>query len=163
MKIRIRNSENGFTLLEVLIALAILAVSLVSLYVAQGNSLLVSGTADRLTVATFLAEQQMTEWQIALEAEMAKGELSDEDKEETGQFEEPYSDYRWERRFRKIEIPIVLPETDDGQQKQLFHLMKSLLDQIAKSAREIRVRVYWGDDEDHQEDYTLTTHVVKLK
>jgi len=39
---------------------------------------------------------------------------------------------------------------------------KNILDEISKSSREVRVRVYWGEFEDEQEDYVLTTHIVKL-
>lgn len=154
----------GFTLLEVLIALAILGIALVSLYTAEGNSLLVSGQADRMTVASFLAEQQMTEWKLELEDEIAKSKFPD-DKDESGQFDAPYSDYYWQRRVRKIEIPLALPETSDGTQKAMFKMMKGIIEQISKSAREVQVRVYWGDmeDKDKQEEYKLTTHIVKLK
>jgi prepilin-type N-terminal cleavage/methylation domain-containing protein len=156
--------NKGFTLLEVMIALAILGISLLSLYVSEGNSLLMSGQADRATVASFLAQEQMVEWRLILEDEIEKNKFPD-DKEESGQFEAPYSDYRWQRRVRKIEIPLALPDTEDGQKKAMFHMMKGVIDEISKSAREVQVRVYWGDEEDKdkQEEYKLTTHIVKLK
>lgn len=157
-----KHALGGFTLLEILIALAILAISLTSLYVAQGNSLLMSGTADRYTVAAFLAEEQMTEWTLLLEDEIAHNQFPD-DKDEQGEFEPPYTDYRFERSVRKIEIPLLLPESEDGSEQAIFKMMKTVLDDISKSAREVRVRVYWGETEEEQEEFVLTSHIVKLK
>lgn len=160
MKIRIK--DRGFTLLEILIALAILAITLVALYVAQGNSLLISAESEFLTTASFLAEQQMTEWKIELEEDMSKNQFPD-DKQEMGDFEEPHAAYHWERTLRKVEIPLVPPETDDAATQLIFGQMKTVLDEISKSTREVKVRVFWGETEDDSQEYVLTTHIVKLK
>ncbi len=155
--------RKGFTLLEVLIALAIMAVSLIAIYTAEGNSLLVSGTADRTTVASFLAQEQMVEWQIQLEQEINRNKFPD-DREEAGVFEDPYSDYRYERRVRKVEIPFAAPDGEEtgGLPIAALKVIQGALEEVSKSSREVTVRVIWGEGED-EEDYTLTTHIVKLQ
>lgn len=57
------DTEAGFTLLEVMIAMAILALSLVSLLGSQMESIRASRYARELTAATYLAEYQLIEIQ----------------------------------------------------------------------------------------------------
>ncbi len=54
----------GFTLLEVLVAMAVLAVALVSLLGLYNRSLLLTIRAQRLSTATLLAEEMLTRTQI---------------------------------------------------------------------------------------------------
>ena len=49
----------GFTLLEVMIAIAILAVSLLAIFNLQSTSLIGSARAQRISMATLLAGQKM--------------------------------------------------------------------------------------------------------
>lgn len=54
----------GFTLLEVLVALAVLAVALVSLLGLQNRNLLLSMQAERLSTGTLLAREMLTRTQL---------------------------------------------------------------------------------------------------
>ncbi len=51
--------ESGFTLIEVMIALAIMSIGVLSLGVAQLTALRMSSTSSRLSQAMYLAEEQM--------------------------------------------------------------------------------------------------------
>lgn len=53
------SGERGFTLIEALIAFAILAVTLVSLYEAMGTGLRSFGAASRVEVAVMIARSQL--------------------------------------------------------------------------------------------------------
>ena len=59
----------GFTLLEVVIALGILAVSLVVLVDAQATSVEMTLSAERYSTATMLAKEKLTEVRLMLERE----------------------------------------------------------------------------------------------
>ncbi|VAX21791.1 hypothetical protein MNBD_NITROSPINAE01-1553 [hydrothermal vent metagenome] len=56
---RRRHSKNGFTLLEVMISLAILAIALVALLSANNRALTLNHEASRLTDAVTIAREEM--------------------------------------------------------------------------------------------------------
>ena len=77
-------ASQGFTLLEVIIALGILATSLVVLVETQATAVLSTTEADRLTLATNLAQEKMMEVQITLERQG----FGEQDIEEDGDFDD---------------------------------------------------------------------------
>jgi general secretion pathway protein I len=91
--------ENGFTLLEVLVAMAILATAMVVLLESHASSIRISDTSRRLTVGSALARDLMTE--IELQGFPSPGS-------ETGDFEQwypdMYPDYRWEMEIQESMI-----------------------------------------------------------
>ncbi len=105
-----RTKQAGFTLLEVMIAMSILAVSLVSLYITTGRAIRVSHHARAMTQATFLCRQKMAEIQNEFITEGFKDEAGA--KEDRGDFQEPAF-----KQFRYITIieKIRLPATDQMQ------------------------------------------------
>jgi general secretion pathway protein I len=85
------NSE-GFTLLEVLVALAVLAVALVSLLGLQNRNLLLSMQAERLSTGTLLVREMLTRTQLEgpEAARVTSGDFADL---HPGQ----YPEFRWYR------------------------------------------------------------------
>lgn len=162
-----------------MIALAILAVGLVSLYTAQGNSLRASATAERMQVGAMLAREKMTEKMMEIEQGLVKGAFPEDKEEETGTFDPPFDDYRWEYTVRKVEIPIAgagdsqgegeggaggdprASENNQAPASAQANVAKVVSKKIAESVREINVRVIWGEFED-EESIKVTSHVSKL-
>ena len=112
-------SRRAFTLLEVTIAMSILAVSLVILMESQGNAVFMTQDAEKVRLATMLAEEKMTEAQLRIEYEGWKNS----DIEENGDFDDfgqedfrgtnlrlDFSDsldkYKWAYTIRQIDISI---------------------------------------------------------
>lgn len=94
--------ETGFTLLEVLIAVAILAVSLSSLMASQMNSMAATRYARDITAVALLAEQQIIELEFAHREE---GWVNS-DIELEGDFgEHGYDDINWACTIHFIELP----------------------------------------------------------
>jgi prepilin-type N-terminal cleavage/methylation domain-containing protein len=94
----------GFTLLEVLVAVAILSISLTSLLTSQMNALRATRYAQSITAMAFLAESKLIdiEWQIK-EDEDGWG---DNDKEYEGDFsEEGWPDVTYKCLVDMIEMP----------------------------------------------------------
>jgi len=82
-----RPEAPGFTLLEVMIAMAILAIALVAAFQSQSQSISMSGQARFLTTASLLAQGKMAE----LEALRPESVAND-----SGDFGEDYPDYAWQ-------------------------------------------------------------------
>jgi general secretion pathway protein I len=96
-----RGAPGGFTLLEVLVAVAVLALALVSLLGLHVRDLALIGRDQRVTEATFLAQVLMTEAEI--ERFPALGGTSGDFAE---LFPDRYPDLRWEREV----LPTPLPD-----------------------------------------------------
>jgi general secretion pathway protein I len=89
---RLTPHSQGFTLLEVLVALAVLAVALVSLLGLQNRNLLLSMQAERLSTGTLLVREMLTRTQLEgpEAARVTSGDFSDL---HPGQ----YPEFRWYR------------------------------------------------------------------
>lgn len=102
---RDRRHNSGFTLLEVMIALAIVAIALVSLLGLANRSIAVQERLQRMTRGTLLAQEKMTEIELASEAKTLVYEPAE------GVFAEPFSDFRWRMEFADTPLPVVTQVT----------------------------------------------------
>ena len=153
----LRVTSHGFTLLEVMIAVAILAVTLTTLMTFSGNTMIKSGRAERLLVATTLARQKMAEIELDLMKATKKGEFPDE-RSEDGKFDEPYDDYSWKMALRRVELPApVMGEKGSIQET----VGRELTKEISKTVRELKLTVLWQELGEEQ-TYEVVTHVVKM-
>lgn len=92
---------DGFTLLEVMIALAVVAIALVTLLGLSNRTVLVHERIQKLTRATLLAQQIMAEQEVQL---AGTGTV---DEEREGVFEEPFADFSWRIYYENTMIPQV--------------------------------------------------------
>ncbi|MCD6487035.1 MAG: type II secretion system minor pseudopilin GspI [Syntrophobacterales bacterium] len=101
------NSDiEGFTLLEVMIAMAILATTLVVVFQSQSQSISMAGRARFETTASLLAQSRMAE----IEAANPENVVSD-----SGDFGDDFPDYSWQvdvtetelESLKKIEVKVV--------------------------------------------------------
>jgi type II secretion system protein I len=89
---------NGFTLLEVMVAVAILGMVLVTLLGVKNRSMQDVMIADRITTATLLATRKMNE------ALVTAGTRTVVQKEDEGEFpEEEFKDYTWKQSISQLQ------------------------------------------------------------
>ncbi|OGQ23369.1 MAG: hypothetical protein A3I05_05385 [Deltaproteobacteria bacterium RIFCSPLOWO2_02_FULL_44_10] len=149
----------GFSLLEIMVATALIAIALTAVMSAQGNTFLASRRAELVTTATMLARQKIVEVEIEIQKDMRRNEFPDE-KSEGGKFEEPYDDFRWEWSVERVELPA--PVVGDEASVQSF-IGKQLTEEISKSVRKLKLTVLWKEGEgDEEESLSVVTHMVKL-
>lgn len=174
-----RAHTRGFSLLEVMIALAILTISLMAFSTSIGNNVRTSAMAEEMNQAVQLASQRLAEIKINLSEEMARGAFPDE-KEEHGIFEKPFEKYRWSYHIRKVEIPVILPteqagpeslaDDSSGAPPNLLNgginpmVMQMVAKKISESIRQVDLTISWGEGEEQdREKIMFTTHIAKLR
>ena len=109
----------GFTLLELMIAMSVLSIALVSIYKLQGQSVYMMSTVRFYTTAPLLAREKMSEF------ETLKKEDLDSD---SGDFGDEFPDFSWNSEVEDAEW-----ESEDYQ----F---------IPDNLKKIYLTVSWGDD-----------------
>ena len=93
----------GFTLLEMMIALAVLGAAYITLMETQSASIRLSTYGKRITVATLLAQAKMEE----VEETLFKEGFPDMDDSDEGDFEDMgYPSFKWDLEVRKVELPL---------------------------------------------------------
>ena len=104
--------RQGFTLLEVMIAMAILAIALVAVFQSQSQSLSMAGDSRFLTTASLLAQARMAEIETASSAALA---------EASGDFGEDFPHYTWHLDVvAQEEIPMLKKMTLTVTNRQLI-------------------------------------------
>jgi general secretion pathway protein I len=91
-----RKKKAGFTLLEVLVAMAILATTLVAVYQLQSQSISLAAEARFKTSAALLAQSKMADIETA---------ASLTNRSEDGDFGPDYPQYSWRLEIADAEMP----------------------------------------------------------
>lgn len=177
-------SRAGFTLLEVMLAMAILAVSLVVVMRVMDQAALVTRYQDQQITAATLARFKMVELEIQIEKD---GFPSEDGKEECGNFvEDDLNDivdqgngleaYEYCWTLKKVDLPIPMDMLggkegkENGQGMQNSPLSGGLpggltpdaaAEQLSKAVRVLQLTVKWKTGEIPQE-LSVTTHLVNM-
>ncbi len=108
--------QGGFTLLEVMVAVAIIAIALTALLGSHSQSVSLAGEAKFYTTASLLAQRKMAELELAdFDDLVSYG----------GDFGEEFPGYRWEVKIDKADF--------EG------------FEEIAKHIKQIDLALYWGE------------------
>lgn len=92
--------DRGFTLLEVMIALAIIGIALVTLLGLETRTIQLAERQQRVTQATLLAQEKMTEIEIGEQSRSVLGESEE-------LFESPFDLYRWSVTSEPTPLPAI--------------------------------------------------------
>ncbi len=97
-----RRRNRGFTLLEIMVAVAILAGALTWLVVGVSRNIKAENHAKLMTAATFLAREKM----VDLEDELYEKGFGEFEKEQAGAFDDKgFSRFSWRAIVDKVELP----------------------------------------------------------
>ena len=105
---------SGFTLLEVMVALLIIATSFVTLLHTRNQSVNAADYAKRATVATLLAAERMSD--------IEHGDFPDTG-EDSSNFGDDYPEYRWKtsvsdtayENIREVKVDVLWGEASSGR------------------------------------------------
>ena len=168
--LKMREQESGFTLIEVMIAVGILAIGIGAILVAENNSLDVTIRAKRMTTVATLAKNTL----IDAEREL-QGKTFDETKTESaGKFDAPYNEYSWERKIKEITFPNVMnPAASGGAEgaakkedsgvvdPNIERVVKIATNYLSKSSRELTVTIKWTEKGEKQ-SFSVSQYWVDL-
>jgi general secretion pathway protein I len=157
-----RGGASGFTLLEVMIAVAILSITLVTLLSVVTGNVRATRHAKLTTTATFLARAKM----VDLEDQVLENGFSTDDESAEGTFrEQDHPEFRWDSIIERVELPAdaALKQRDQAQDKMkdstndpmsmisgfLGGMMSSFIEPIRlglqESVRRVTVHVTWDE------------------
>lgn len=168
---KVKLNQKGFTLLEVMIAVAIIGVGIGAILIAENNSLDTTFRAQRMTTVAMLAKNTLIEAERELEGKT----FEEVKKESEGVFGAPFSDYRWERKIKEITFPNIMdsapPEGANGAaQKQgldridpnIEKIVKLSTNFLSKSTREITITILWTEKKEPQK-FSVSQYWVDLQ
>jgi len=112
-------SSTGFTLLEIMVAISIIAIVLVTVYRMHAQTISMNVISRFNTVAPVLAKQILTQNETKTLDELA---------DDSGDFGKEFTDYKWQVSVKEVE--------------------SEALGEIAKDVKQIEVTVSFNEDED---------------
>ncbi len=176
-------AADGFTLLEVIIAISIMVLCFSSILAVESNAINATARARTMNTVQMLARNQLieTEYQI-------QGHLFDEiKKEDTGVFKEPFQDFSWKTEVKEIDFPnltslatagagggdaggggsapagngIAPATTEQPNSDVMNQVTRNVTKYLSDALREVTVTISWkkGSGEQH---YSISTYWVDL-
>ncbi len=138
MKALLKN-KNGFTLIEVMVAMVILAGAIVTLNSSwSGNYSRINKAQINHNVAELL-QKKITELEV-----FYRNKPLAEIKESDGGAFEGYPNYRWEMESQDFEMPDLTPilvGQDGGADELMITMIRTMSEYISKSVKEVKVSV----------------------
>ncbi len=154
----IRTRARGFTLLETVIAMTIMASGLMLLVQTWGGSFVRMSRAQSSFEITALLERKMVDYELKY-----RGKSLDEIQEsEEGEFE-GYPEYTWKMESKKLEFPNLasaLYAQDGGVDQMTATLISSFSETLSDSVKEVTVTVIHTPAGKKPIPYSVTTYFV---
>jgi len=164
--------KQGFSLVEIMVAMVILSMSVMTIVSLQRASVRGAVNARYLTVASMLARSIMVDAYL----ENYKKEIANSmDEEKSGEEEMAGLSMKWTWALRDVplQIPTKFAEEEEGEETEegeggsasiaqnqlLVPIIKSLNEVLAKAMKELSVTVSWESSYGEEEIY-LVTHLI---
>lgn len=155
-----RRTAAGFSLLEVMVSVAILGISLVIVLEIATNNVRATYHARAITTASFLARTKLA----AMEDDLLEVGFSQGDQEDQGDFgDEGFANYRWETLIEAVSLPTDIAQktqesaTEATQSDNPMNMMAGMLGGfmstliepirmgLEEAVRRVTVRVLWEE------------------
>jgi prepilin-type N-terminal cleavage/methylation domain-containing protein len=161
-----KNKQSGFTLLEVVIAMAIMAICFGSILAVEGGAINASTRSKQMSDVATLLRNQMIETEYKIEGK----KFEEVKKEDQGIFKDPYAAYSWKRVIKEITLPDLTSllsgggnkdSSKDGPNQYAEMIGKRVTKFLSKALREVTVTILWTKG-GNQLTYSASTYWVDL-
>ncbi len=157
---QLKTSSSGFTLIEVIIALAIMASGILVLSMSWSGTFQKMRKTQVNSEVVALLERKMAEVDLKYKGKPLES-IPDSDE---GDFGTEYPQYRWKLESRKFEMPSLsdfLGSQEGGVDQLTQMTMKVFTEHLSKTIKEVRVTVFYKVPRSKKElDYSVTTFYV---
>lgn len=172
-----KNSQSGFTLLEILVATGIFALSVLAFVQSRSISLRNVVESERLSVALQLGQLKMTELEMKYQKLIDQGGLASSIGKDAGVFEAPHDTYTWimelkesklelgAEQFVKMLTGLGFDEDEAARQAEDPNqalLMTNLNKTLKENFAELTVEIQW-DQLGRIAKLPLVTHLIPEK
>lgn len=147
-----RLNQRGFTLLEVMIAFAIMVVIIAAVYTTQGGGLAASARNRNVIIATHLARNLINEEELKYEG-LSFDRLPGEKRTEN--FPEPNKDFKYTIEYAKVDFSALTDllaramaaekEKGGSVDEQTGTVMRIFKDYLERSVRRMTVTIEWPE------------------
>ncbi|RYZ66424.1 MAG: type II secretion system protein [Proteobacteria bacterium] len=166
------SQSHAFTLLEVMIAMAIMLVAFASILMVERSSLNTTAKAKQMNVVGMLARNAMA----MTETEITGKTFTEIQEETAGQFEPPFQDYTYVRKVKEIEFPNISALFQGGEDKDSAQAQnaepgadamqeqmgKVIFNYLSKAIREVTITIKWKRGAGEQ-NYTVAMYWVDFE
>ncbi len=169
------NAQNGFTLLEVLVATVVFVLAVLAIGVSRTNSLRSTREARFLTDAVLLSQSKMAELEIEYQKAIDKSGVESSFGTQTGKFEKPFEDFSWTAELKESSLDFktetlvqflsqlgIDPETAQAEVENQGLLIGNLNKALKENYAELRVEVSWMQF-GRKKTLPVVTHLLPAK
>jgi general secretion pathway protein I len=150
--------QSGFSLIEVIVAISILAGTLVVFNSIQGSNNLRVRKANLSNTVASLLQRKMVEMEIKYKNRPQ--EVPEEG--ENGDFGADYKNFSWKMTSKPFEFPDLssaLISADGGSSEMMITMVKQLAETITKAAKEVTVTIIYKNN-NKETEYSASTYIV---
>ena len=161
------NSQSAFSLVEIMVAMAILSMTVISVITLQNSSLKSSMYAKELTIASMLARSVMVDAYLEQHTRILAKAIKEEKNGDVEMAGLPMK-WTWVLSEVPLEIPELSSESEEGEDKaedvgqtnpMLQPIIKTLNTYLKEAMRELSVQVSWQSG-GREEKIFFVTHLI---
>jgi general secretion pathway protein I len=172
----VNDSQAGFTLLEIMVAIAILSVTLVVLLSIVTSNVRATNHSKMTTAATLLARTKM----VDIEDYILDNGFSENTETANGSFKElGYSQFSWEYTIERIDLPSDMAQqgrdkaTDQSLDAKdpmsmltgfMGGMMSSFIEPVRvglqESVRKVTVRIFWDEHGRKEQSFEVVQYLT---
>lgn len=172
-----RRAASGFSLIEVMIALAIMVVAFTVLLGTQNGHLMLSERGEYISRGVVLARTKMSDLEVQYRGgSLPLNDLDENKKPSDKPFGDEYPEYGYHLTIKKVRIPLPAslfqaansqntntggPTAVNNNASSLAGSASAIGEFLSQAVREVRLSVYW-ESPAGQDQIEIVTHFVDL-